>query len=61
LGRATDIYVVHPGRFDPAGKRCRALLRALIPKARPIVEALQGQGIRLSPVLIEAALGEVGE
>jgi predicted nucleic acid-binding protein len=35
--------------------------RGLIPKARPIVEALQGQGIRLSPALIEAALAEVGE
>ena len=35
--------------------------RGLIPKARPLVEGLLREGIRLSPALAEAALAEVGE
>lgn len=38
---------------------CRS--RGLIAAARPVVGALQEQGIRLAPSLIEVALAEVGE
>lgn len=35
--------------------------RGVIPAARPIIRALEDEGIRLAPALIEAALAEVGE